>query len=106
MIRAAPPVHLKAIPVLFEKLLADTGREPSHAAVVREHGVTDRSARGGDWVAGGRRQPAKSGNQDVEVGDVFVEITDYPAGLRASRAREPMAYLIAERYTPCEGVRE
>ena len=35
-------------------LLADAGREPSHTAVVREHGTADRGAGGGDWVAGGR----------------------------------------------------
>jgi len=35
-------------------LLADAGREPSHTAVVWEHGSTDRGARCGDWVAGGR----------------------------------------------------
>ncbi len=34
-------------------LLADAVREPSHAAVVLDHGPADRSARGGDWVAGG-----------------------------------------------------
>ena len=35
-------------------LLADAGREPSDAAVVREHGPADRRAGGGDRVAGGR----------------------------------------------------
>src|ERR1019366_5317041 len=57
-------------------LLADAGREPSHAAVVREHGPAHRCAGGGDRVVGGRVTPAKSGDQDVEVGDVFVEITE------------------------------
>jgi len=37
-------------------LRADACREPSHAAVVREHAATDRCAGSGsgDWVAGGR----------------------------------------------------
>ena len=35
-------------------LLADAGREPSHAAAVQEHGKADRSAGGSDWVASGR----------------------------------------------------
>jgi hypothetical protein len=35
-------------------LLADAGREPSHAAVVREHGPAHRCAGRGDRVAGGR----------------------------------------------------
>ena len=34
-------------------LLANVGGEPSHAAVVREHGPADRCAGGGD-VAGGQ----------------------------------------------------
>ena len=35
-------------------LLADAGRKPSDAAVVREHGPADGCAGGGDRVAGGR----------------------------------------------------
>ena len=35
-------------------LLADAGREPPHAAVVREHGPADRCSGGGYRVAGGR----------------------------------------------------
>lgn len=31
----------------------DAGREPSHAVAVHENGPADRSAGGGDWIAGG-----------------------------------------------------
>src|SRR5260370_41146256 len=34
-------------------LLADAGREPSHAAVVRAEGPANRSAGGGGWGGGG-----------------------------------------------------
>ena len=50
-------------------LLADAGREPPDAAVVREHGPADRSAGGGDRVAGGcvlqNSTKAKGGRRGV-----------------------------------------
>ena len=51
--------------------MADTGRETSHTAVVRDHGSADRCAK--RWRLASGDVTSKQGDLDVRAGGVFVE---------------------------------
>ena len=61
-------------------LLADAGREPSDAAAIWKHGATARRLAGADRIEEAMGV-AKRGDQEVRLGEVFVECaekTEFP----------------------------